>query len=67
MKLTPWFQIGTDGPPVRSGMYEFEIWLKDDFVFHLHAVFTRGSNYIITDDGRIISLTYEDHWRGVLK
>ncbi len=67
MKLTPWFKIGTDGPPIRSGTYQFEIWLKDDFVFHLHASFLRGSNCIVTEDGRFIGLTYEDHWRGVLK
>ena len=67
MKLSPWFQVGTEGVPHRSGRYQFELWLRDDTVFHLHATYEHGANYIITDDARAIGLTYEDHWRGVLK
>jgi hypothetical protein len=67
MRLTPWFQIGKSGPPVRSGVYEFEVWINSEITLQMYGVFVCGSNYIITDDGRFIGLTYEDYWRGVLK
>jgi hypothetical protein len=34
---------------------------------HIYATFARGNNFIVTDDARLIGLTYEDYWRGVLK
>ena len=66
MSLSPWFRIGADGPPVRGGRYLFEIFLPD-VVVTVMATYPSGANYIITDDARIIGLTYEDMWRGVKK
>lgn len=66
MRLSPWFQVGKDGLPHRSGRYQFELWLRDDTAFHTHAEFA-GGKFIVTDDGRLIELTREDYWRGVLK
>ena len=67
MSLSPWFQIGKDGPPVRSGVYKFELWINDKDVLHTYASYVKGSNGIVTSDGRFIGLVYEDHWVGVLK
>jgi hypothetical protein len=67
MTLSPWFQVGKQGTPQRSGRYQFELWITDDKPIHLHADFLFGDNRIITDDGRLIGLTYEDYWRGVVK
>lgn len=66
MTLTPWFQIGKEGTPHRSGEYQFEIWVGNT-PMHLYASFLFGDNKIVTEDGRFIGLTYEDYWRGVLK
>ena len=66
MNLTPWFQVGTEGTPHRSGEYQFEIWVGNT-PMHLYASFLFGDNKIVTEDGRFIGLTYEDYWRGVLK
>ena len=66
MNLTPWFQVGAQGTPHRSGDYHFEIWINN-IPMHLYASFLVGDNKIVTDDGRFIGLTYEDYWRGVSK
>jgi len=67
MTLSPWFQIGKVGPPRRSGEYEFEIWLSNDALIHIYASYLVGDNKIVTGEGRFIGLTFEDHWRGILK
>ena len=67
MKLSPWFQVGEQGTPHRSGDYLWEIWIDEETDVWLHASFLFGDNKIVTDDGRFIGLTYEDYWRGVLK
>ena len=66
MNLSPWFQVGKEGTPRRSGTYYFEIWVGN-FSMHLYASFLFGDNKIVTDEGRFIGLCYEDSWRGVLK
>jgi hypothetical protein len=67
MNFSPWFQVGTEGTPRRSGRYQFELWLQDGTVIHTYATFLFGDNKIVADDGRFIGLTYEDYWRGVMK
>ena len=67
MNLTPWFQIGVDGVPHRSGRYHFELCITDEVTIHIMATYCIGDNRVITDDGRFIGLAYEDYWRGVLK
>ncbi len=66
MNLSPWFEIGTDGPPVRSGNYWFEIFIGDNAI-HFMGLFLEGGNRVVTEDGRFIGLCYEDYWRGMLK
>lgn len=67
MKLTPWFYIGVQGAPHRSGRYYFELWITEEVTIHIMATYTTGDNQVITDDGRFIGITYGDCWRGVLK
>lgn len=66
MTKTPWFNIGKDGPPRRSGLYEFELSLPSTSIT-LVADYVAWNSFIITDDARLIGLVFEDHWRGMLK
>lgn len=66
-QLTPWFNIGTDGPPHHAGRYYWELWMPDDGVIWVMGLHVPGTNFIITDDDCAIALTFEDYWQGVTK
>lgn len=66
MTKTPWFNIGKDGPPHRSGMYEFELCFPNSAITVM-AGYVAWDNKIVTQDARFIGLVFEDHWRGIFK
>ena len=65
--LTPWFNVGIDGPPHNAGRYYWELWMPDETVIWAMGLYVLGANFIITDDARAIGITFEDNWRGVMK
>ena len=70
MKLSPWFCVGISGPPVRSGIYEFELWIhvrdRSEYTrIECKAFYSHISNHIALN-GRIIYITTDDQWRGIV-
>lgn len=70
MILSPWFSVEDDGRPIRKGIYQWEIYIRTSVycghIIQTKAPFSPNTNTIILD-GRVIKITKDDCWRGVVK
>ncbi len=70
MKLTPWFSVGRDGPPVRAGWYEFDAPItfypcnRETFMAYYHPA---TQTFHREKDKSGYAIAAFDKWRGVLK
>lgn len=70
IKLSPWFDCAIDGYPIRSGVYQWELYIDDGVSARgclIHCkVFYSCIAKAVHVNGRFISVQDSDQWRGIV-
>ena len=72
IKLSPWFDCGKDEYPIRSGVYQWELYIdyhaggySISTIIHCKAYYSRFAR-LIHLNGRFVSIQDSDQWRGIV-